>query len=222
MVAAQVQVVRRGGQLAVAEDLLHRQDIDAGFEQVGGEGVPERVHRGRLANVGAAAHPLEQPLHSPRAQRPLLGGIGEQPALGAVAPPVVAQLGEQAERQRHQAILTALALVDMEQQPRAVDGADFQVEHFAQAQAAGIGGLQEHAVAPGPGRGEQQGDLVGAEHAGQLLGPFAVQDVRHLVGAAQRGAVQEAQGADDLIELAPGDLFLEQVQLKGPDLFAAE
>jgi hypothetical protein len=93
----------------------------------------------------------------------------------------------------------------------AVGGAGWSV-----GPAAGTGG------GAGTGGLEPAGDLVGAEHAGELLGPLAVGEVRHLVGAAQGGAVQEAQGADDLVELAPGNLVVDQVQWKGPDLFAAE
>jgi hypothetical protein len=91
-----------------------------------------------------------------------------------------------------------------------------------QAQAAGVGGLEQHAFASGPGRLQKLRHLLRTQDAGQRLGPFAEGQHGHEIGASQRRAVEEAQGADGLIELAPGRLLLQQVPLIGAHLVGAE
>ena len=53
----QMEVDHRGLQRAVAEVLLDQPQVDAGFEQVGGVAVPQRVDRDRLAGTPAPGPP---------------------------------------------------------------------------------------------------------------------------------------------------------------------
>ena len=64
--------------------------------------------------------------------------------------------------------------------------------------------------------------MVGAQDAGQALGPLTVGDEWQLLGPAQSGAVQETQGAHGLIEAAPRDATVQQVQLEGAHFVGAE
>src|SRR5262245_50351163 len=52
--AQDVRVDHRGVDIAVAEQLLERADVVAGFEQVGGKAVPQRMRADRLGQTGAA------------------------------------------------------------------------------------------------------------------------------------------------------------------------
>lgn len=86
--AAPVQhmgVDHRGGHIGVAEQFLHGADVVAAFEQVGGEGVAQRVHRNMAGDAGS--------LHR-IAQRPL------QALFVQVMPPAHARTGIDRERRR--------------------------------------------------------------------------------------------------------------------------
>ena len=47
-----LQIARGGFQVGVAEQDLNGAEIDAGFEQMGGEGVPQRVRMNRFGDAG--------------------------------------------------------------------------------------------------------------------------------------------------------------------------
>src|SRR5690606_24867719 len=60
-----VGVDRRGGDVLVPEQLLDGADVVAVLEQVGGEGVAQRVRRDRLVDAGRAPRPADRaPDHS--------------------------------------------------------------------------------------------------------------------------------------------------------------
>src|SRR5262249_47986318 len=136
--------------------------------------------------------------------------------------PVSAEVFEQPQRQRDEAVLVSLALADVNDHPGAVDIANLQGEQLAEAQTAAVGDLQEYAVTPMGSRLDEARDCVWAEDAGQGVGAFAVGDVRHVLGPAEGEAVQEAQGGDDLVEPTPGDAALKKMELKGTKVFGSE
>jgi hypothetical protein len=47
-----LQIARRGFEVGVAEQNLNRSEINASFEQVGGEGVPQQVRMDGLGDAG--------------------------------------------------------------------------------------------------------------------------------------------------------------------------
>jgi hypothetical protein len=104
----------------------------------------------------------------------------------------------------------------------AVDVADPQVQHLRQAQAAGVGGARQQAVAVVGQGGKEAGDLLGAEDAGQGPGAAAVGNHRHDIGPSQGDAVEKAQAADDLVEGVPGNAVVTQVQLEGAEVLGGE
>jgi len=47
-----LKIARRRREVGVAEQGLNRTEIDAGFQQVGGEGVPQQVRMNGLGDAG--------------------------------------------------------------------------------------------------------------------------------------------------------------------------
>jgi hypothetical protein len=130
---------------------------------------------------------------------------------------------EELRRQRHLPVLAALALAHQEHAAAAVDGRHAQAHHLADAQAAGVGGADHPPVGVGGKGGKELQDLVAAEDRRQGLGPLAVGNGADHVGASEADAVEEAQGADGLVEGAPGGVAdLEQVQLVGAEVVSPE
>jgi len=60
-----------------------------------------------------------------------------------------------------------------------------QGDQFADAQAQGVGGAEQGAVAAAAGGVEEARDLVGGQDDGELLGPLAVGDLVDDIGPAQ-------------------------------------
>src|SRR6266545_1789829 len=148
---------------------------------------------------------------------------GEQPGCRAVLEPVGAECFEQSWRERHAAILAPLGLADVEHHPGAVDVLDAQSHNLTDAQAAAVSGLGAEAVHRIGDGVDECGNLLGAENHGERLGPLAIGDRGDHIGPAERGAVEEPQGADGLVEGVPGNApVVEQVELVGPNLFGAE
>ena len=74
-----LQVARGGGQAAMTHQQLDRAHVGAGFEQVGGESVPQRVRRDRLLDPRYAAGFLAGLLHRRSSDRPARNIAREQP-----------------------------------------------------------------------------------------------------------------------------------------------
>ena len=68
-VGAEVQVAQGGGQMTVAEQALQRGQIGAGFEQVGGVAVPQRVTGRSLPQSGGLTGPVKAALQNRHVQR---------------------------------------------------------------------------------------------------------------------------------------------------------
>ena len=102
----------RRRQRGVAEQLLDRAQIAAARQQVGGEGMAQRVRRRAVGQPERAAHPLHRKLHDARRQRPALGADEERPVgrqrIGAEAQ-IVLDRGAHRRDDRRRACLAALA-----------------------------------------------------------------------------------------------------------------
>ena len=96
------------------------------------------------------------------------------------------------------------------------------MDQFAQTQTERVRGLQQDAVASRLGRRDEPRHFLGRQHARNRLRLLPVGNGRHDVRAFQGQAIEGAQGADGLIEHAPGDALFEQMQLKGADFLGAE
>src|SRR5271165_4127947 len=128
----EMEVDHRRWQRAVAQVLLDQPQVDASLQKMGGVAVPQRVDRQRLAPAQLLHHPLHRMLYTVL-RHGAVGGhslawvaadVREQPNRVAVSHPVFAEQGQSAGRQWHEAILGALATMDVHQHPCTVNVAD--------------------------------------------------------------------------------------------------
>jgi len=136
--AAQVQITHGRLNVAVPQQTLQGHQVRARLQQMGGVAVPQRMHRG---GFGQSRH--DQRLSQGTLQGGSVQGlaltVGEQIVSRSVRPPVGTQFLEQTSRQRHTAILVALAAANPEQAAGAVEVGNTQPHHLAEPQATTIG-----------------------------------------------------------------------------------
>ena len=117
-----MEVDHRGLQRAVAEVLLDQPEVDAGLEQVGRVTMSERVDRDGLAESQLADDAAQGALDAGALHGAVGGGGpavvaaggGEEPGRMAMGGPVFAEGLQRARRQRDEAVLGALAVVDVD------------------------------------------------------------------------------------------------------------
>ena len=105
-----------------------------------------------------------------------IGPAGKQPGAGPIALVVAAQVVQQDRRQRHQTILAALALNDMQQHALAVDVCNPQGDRPGNAQPGRIQDHGDDAVLRVGDRFEYGAHLVLAQHQRHLLGLLGERD----------------------------------------------
>src|SRR6266481_3448755 len=206
-----VRVALRGGEARVTEQLLDGAQVGARPEEVGREGVAERVGR-RLGGRAAREHVgLHEAPHAPRGQPPA-ARVQEDRAVrdretrlgraGAVG-------GEGAERRppdRHDPLLASLA-EDAEQAGVLVHVLPVEADELAHAQPRGVEHLEERAAAQ-PGervaarRGEQPVDVVERQVRGQLAARLRRGDAEGRVGGEPPPVGEEAEEPAHRGELA--------------------
>ena len=174
----------------------HLDDADVGlaFEQVGGEAVPERVHRHALVEPGGGRGGVDDMIEL--ARRDGLSGLlaRDQPAARALHPPPGPQDVEDILREHHVAVLAPLALLDADQHARAVDVADLEVDDLRHAQAAAVGDAEGGPVLQPWRAAEQPRHLLGAQHDRQALGGRCRSQAFAETHPAERDLEEEPQG----------------------------
>ena len=145
---------------------LNGADVRAGFQQVHGEGVSERMRRHRLretaATTGLAAGAVDDP-----ARRRALGVMtGKEPVLRLADSPPVAQHRQQRRGEHHIPVPLPFPLDDAEHHPLAVNRRHGQAHGFRDAKARGIAGRQDGAMLGVLYAVEQPHHLGRAEHDG--------------------------------------------------------
>jgi hypothetical protein len=118
-------------------------------------------------------------------------------------------------RQHDVAILAALALLNTDQHPAAVDGSCCHTNDLADTQAGAIGSGQGDPVAQAGNSFEEPYDLVAAEYHRQSLRFARRDDLLVGIAATQGDAVEEAQRADHLVDVRPRPLLCDEIQLVG-------
>lgn len=190
---------------------------------VGREAVAEGVRGDLLGEAGQAGGTSAELPHGAGRQGAGRMGGGEEPGRGTHGAPVAAEVPQQRRRERDVAVLTTFGLPDVEHHPGAVHVPDLKRQRFGDAEAGGVERHQDRAMLEVADDTEEGRDLLPAEHDGELLGLLGEGDVLDQVRLAQADAVEEAQGADGLIELGPGGLLgPEEVELEGADVLGAE
>jgi hypothetical protein len=128
------------------------------FDTAGAQGQPEAsLQRGAAHRFGGGGS----------AQAAVAFGR-EEPARMAVGAPELAQQFEGALRQGHVTVAIAFARPDVEEHPFGIDIADFQLEGFAQTQAAGVDRSQGHPMVQGGDPGDNVAHLTRRKDDGQL------------------------------------------------------
>jgi hypothetical protein len=202
----------------VPEHLLQRAQVAAAGQQVGGEGVAQRV-RAHLAGEPRGGRVALDDLVEPLARETVATVVDEQPCLEAVADQLRAAVAEVgAERSRRgpadgdHPLLRALA-AGTQDAPLQVQVADLEIDRLRGAQPACVHDLEQRAVAQRgrlrAGRlGEQLGDLVAREHLRQLAALPRRLELRRRVLLDQVLAAQvPVEGAQ------AGDLALQRRRL---------
>jgi hypothetical protein len=187
----------------VTEQNLDDPDISTALQKMSGKTVPQRVGRHMLADPSAPPCSATSRLESPRTD--MLPGLltRKQPRTRPGALPIGAQDVQQPRRQHRITILATLGALDVDQHPFAVDRADLQTHNLSDTQARRIGRRQRNAVAQSRNRFQETRDLLTVENRRKLLGFFAGDDPLERLLLAERDAVEEPQGARDLIDVGP-------------------
>ena len=136
MPPGKMQIDRCLLQVAMAQQYLDGAQVGAGFEQMCGKAVAQRVRMDVLVlktgAFGGLLTGMPDDLGGDRMTRRVPSVAGKQP-VGGLAPqsaPVDAQFLEQLRAEHDIAVLASLAAPDMDDHPLAVDIADLQVRHF--------------------------------------------------------------------------------------------
>ena len=139
----------RGGQALVAQHLLHRAQVAAGVEQVGGEAVAQGVRGDGLEPARAAQPAFEQERHARVGEAPA-AVVEEERALAlggarAALAQVLPQAGEGGIAHRHEPLPGALAH-DPHEPRNEIHVPHVEGRQLRAAQAAGVEQLQDGAV----------------------------------------------------------------------------
>jgi hypothetical protein len=200
----------------MAEVDLDLAEVFALFEQVGRVGMAQRVDMSAFSDAAGLEGEAEGALERGALNR--LGGgrrafavvafAGKEQRRMTVSFPEFAQEPERAFWEGNVAVASALAGADVEETPLGIDVAHFQVQGFAQAQAAGIDGGQGDALIQGGHGRENAAHLGSGEHDGQFeLGIGSDQLEFGGPGALEGFFPEELEGADDLGGGLAGELF---------------
>jgi hypothetical protein len=120
------QVPGRCRQAAMTEQQLNGPHISAGFEEMDGKRVAKGMWRDWFGETGQTKGFLAGLLYGALRDRPIVANTGKQPLLRANGSPVAAQDLQQLGREHDISILAALAMLDTNNHPGAVDGGAFR------------------------------------------------------------------------------------------------
>jgi len=184
--------------------------------------VPQGVRRHLFGKASCCAGGPTRGMQRGRFERPFFVAAGKQPALGPGEPPVAAQNPQQLRRQHDIAVLAALALLDPDHHPTAVNVGDLEHHHFRHAQAGRVNRGERRAALQARDRLQKAHHLVGAQHDRQLLRFARIGDALRNRRLTEGHTVKEAQRAHDLVQRRPRDPGRHQMNLEGMDLVQAE
>jgi hypothetical protein len=128
---------------------------------------------------------------------------GKQPLSGPRDAPIRAQDPEQLRRQHGVAVAASFALLDADDHAAAVDIGDLEACRFGRAQPGRIGRGQRGTRLQARYRFQETHDFIRTQHHRQLLRLTSMRDPLRQVRLLERYAVQEAKGADGLVQRRP-------------------
>src|SRR6266699_1465281 len=147
----------------------------------------------------------------------------EQPVPRMDGPVVDAQQFEEGLRQRHDPVLAAFALADVDDHPGTVDVVGLEADRLRDTQPGGVAGHQDRPVLEVANAAEELEDLLTRGDLGQVLLRPGIRDGLEAPGPLQGDLVEEAQGGDVVAEHAVRDLgLLDQVEQEGSHLVRSQ
>jgi hypothetical protein len=202
----------------MTEQLLDRAQVGSALQQMGGEGVAERVRRDPTGDRGLAHPAVEPPTHvggreppSPdRDEERGLGRIPHEPRAARREVALEGALGRLPHRQ--QTLLLALAR-DPHRLRLEVDPAEIEGDDLLAAEAAGVGELEHGPIAklqrlPRRDPVQQGAHLLSRENPGQLALALGTGDqlgwIRRYALAAHEEVVEPPQGGELARHARPG------------------
>src|SRR3954462_12226589 len=153
-------------------------------------GLVKSARRAATRQASCSVATLTGSPPSPRGNpdRPARAPPGKPPTARPSQPPIGAQDLQQLWRQHDIAVLAALALLDPDQHPAAVNGADREARDLADPQTRSVGRGQRRPVAQPGDRLQKPCELVGAQHHWQLLRLAGGNDAFESIGPTQGDA----------------------------------
>ncbi len=216
-----VQVDAGGGDLMVAEQALHGDQIDRGFQQMGGEAVAQRVDAAGFDDARPVARLAIAALGGLDIHRAGPFAVWEQPSCGAIGAPIATERLQQGRRQQRVTAPPAFACADAQTLPvgLAVNVAHLQRAQLGHAKTRRIRREQQCAGFWRIGGGEQGFQFC----AGQYL-RLALRRLRHRHGKhrqipLQHRTVKEPASGGGLVHRAERQLAVPgQMKQPGFDL----
>src|ERR1700730_8771226 len=199
-----MQVDRRLLKVAMTEQHLDGAQVGAGFEQMSGKAVAQRVGMDMLVlKTGALCGVLTgspQDLGGDRVTCGMPSVAGEQPIGGlAFQPaPVDTQSIEKLGAEHDITVLASLASPDMNDHALAVDIADLQVCHFCATCARSIEGHQQNAMKGKLCRVDQTRHFVLAQHLRQVQNLLRIRRFGNAPASLQHLDIEKAQSCQPL------------------------
>src|SRR5687768_14067908 len=232
VLAIHMGVDLRGGDVGVTEHLLNGAQVGAPFEQMGGEGVPERMWRDVLLDPGLV-HVLAQDLPGAHATQRLAAGVQQQHPLPLplLQPrPQLAHVdGRGADRgpaDGHEALLASLA-EDAEESLVEKQISHAERDPLGDAESRAVGQLEHRAVAEGERlverrRRDEARHLVRREDVGQRAPPAGALEPLARIADHVPLAEQEAEVRPDGRDVAADGGWGEAQVLQVVDVVAQQ
>jgi len=152
----------------MTEQDLHQADVDALFQEFGGETVAQRVRCEAVAEIARIPCAVEGPARHSTGQMIGAVAVGEDPRPAAVDLPDLTQHGQGRFGEGQGSFFVAFA-DDPQEHPLGVDGRDGQRQGLADAQAAGVDQRETAAVDRQPDGGDQAAAVLVASNVGQAF-----------------------------------------------------
>jgi integrase/recombinase XerD len=212
MPSGEMQVDRRFFKVAMAEQHLDGTQVGAGFEQMRGKAMAQRMGVDVLVRktsaFGGLLTGVPENLGGDRMTRRAPSAAGEQPIGGlAFQPaPVDAQRLEQLRAEHDIAILAPLASPNMNDHPLAVDVADLEARHFCAPRARAIQRHQQNAMKGRLCRVDQSCDFFRAEYLGQVQNLLRIRRLGNAPTSLQHLNIEETQRCQPLRHSVRGQL----------------
>lgn len=203
--AGEMRIDRCGLRTRMPEILLNEPKIDAGFEQMCGVTVAERVDMRLLVNATLFDGAIESALETRARDWPYRriierrdmapGAGGKEPERISVRRPEGAQQPKCGVGERNESILAALA-VHMDHHAGAVDVRDLQSNAFGEAKAAGVHRGETDAIDRNADVVECAPHFLAAQDDRKLLLALWAHDGKHRPLESERVLVKEADATD--------------------------